>query len=329
MDYTYDAAGFATSRDGVPITWTATGRMSSCGPVEIEWDMLDRLVSLTVGGVTRDFSLYGGRVESDPETGSLGALDLGEVSVPFGSTERSYRHFDFRGNVSFVSNESGEIVNHYRYHPYGVDAVLGSGGNEVTFVGRSEIGPLMLLGARMYDPVVGRFISPDPVFSLLNQYSYTLGNPVWFSDPDGRQSGGNLGGLSGNQVRTILEGVTALLAIAVAHVPVAGPQVAIALAVLILILMIAEALSNSASMHVPLSNPAGGFSGSLAVQPAFSASAAGAAASASAVGATCAPVSLYSVGRPRWIPGLLLLLQVFLGTIILRRRRPRPGGRRC
>jgi hypothetical protein len=26
---------------------------------------------------------------------------------------------------------------------------------------------------------------------------------------------------------------------------------------------------------------------------------------------------------------LLLLLQVFLGTIILRRRRPRPGGRRC
>jgi hypothetical protein len=40
----------------------------------------------------------------------------------------------------------------------------------------------------MYDPLVGRFISPDPVFQLLNQYSYTLGNPIWFWDPDGQMS---------------------------------------------------------------------------------------------------------------------------------------------
>jgi RHS repeat-associated protein len=303
--------------------------MSSYGPVEIEWDMLDRLVSLTVGGATRDFSLYGGRVESDPETGSLGALDLGEVSVPFGSTERLYRHFDFRGNVSFVSNESGEIANHYRYHAYGVAAVLGSGGNEVTFVGRSEIGPFMLLGARMYDPAVGRFLSPDPVFSLLNQYSYTMGNPVWFSDPDGRESGGIFGGLAGDQVGTIMEGVTVLLAIAVGLVPAAGPPVAITLGILILILLIAEALSNTALVGVPAHGPAGVFSGSLAAQPTSSSSAAAAAASAGSVGTTCAPVALSSVGRPWWIPGLVLSLQVLLGMIILRRRRLRFGGKRC
>jgi len=300
--------------------------MSSYGPIEIEWDMLDRLVSLTVGGATRDFSLYGGRVESDPETGSLGALDLGEVSVPFGSTERLYRHFDFRGNVSFVSNESGEVVNHYRYHPYGVDTVLGSGGNQVTFVGRSEIGPLMLLGARMYDPVVGRFLSPDPVFSLLNQYSYTLGNPVWFSDPDGRESGGISGAFAGGQVKTIIEGVAALLAIAVGLVPGAGPAVAIAFGVLILILLIAEAVSNAAPVGVPGQESAGAFSGSLASQPTFSSSAA---ASPGTVAMVCAPVSLSSVGRPCWFPVLVLLLQVFLGMIILRRRRPLPGGKRC
>ncbi len=46
----------------------------------------------------------------------------------------------------------------------------------------------MLLGARIYDPAVGRFLSPDPVLQLINPYTYTLGNPVWFSDPEGTDS---------------------------------------------------------------------------------------------------------------------------------------------
>jgi RHS repeat-associated protein len=291
--------------------------------------MLDRLLFLFVGGVIRDFSLYGGRVESDPETGSLGALDLGEVSLPFGSTQRLYRHLDFRGNVSFVSNASGEVVNHYRYHPYGVDTVLGSGGNEVTFVARSEIGPLMLLGARTYDPLVGRFLSPDPAFSLLNQYGYTLGNPVWFSDPDGRESGGIFGGVSGGDVGAVMEGVAVALAIAVGLVPAAGPQVAVALGVLLLILLIAEALSANAIVNVPPTGLARAFSGSLSTQSTLSSPGMGVAAPAGAVGVTCAPVALSSVGRPRWIPGLILVLQVLLGMIILRQRRPRFGGKRC
>jgi RHS repeat-associated protein len=118
--------------------------------------------------------------------GFLVALDLGEVVLGFGGARR-YRHFDFRGNVSFVSDESGSIVTLYGYSPYGVNVVVGDGSDDTRFVGRGGIGPLMLLGARMYDPLVGRFLSPDPVFSLLNQYAYTLGNPIWFSDSDGRE----------------------------------------------------------------------------------------------------------------------------------------------
>ena len=37
----------------------------------------------------------------------------------------------------------------------------------------------------MYDSHAGIFLSPDSVFSLLNQFSYTFGNPIWFSDRDG------------------------------------------------------------------------------------------------------------------------------------------------
>jgi hypothetical protein len=34
---------------------------------------------------------------------------------------------------------------------------------------------------------VGRFLSPDPILQVVNQYAYALGNPVLFQDPDGRQ----------------------------------------------------------------------------------------------------------------------------------------------
>ena len=50
--------------------------------------------------------------------------------------------------------------------------------------------------ARYYDPVIGRFLSNDPVgfaqggVDYFNRYSYTANNPVNFWDPDGRQISG-------------------------------------------------------------------------------------------------------------------------------------------
>ncbi|MEZ0158415.1 RHS repeat-associated core domain-containing protein, partial [Streptomyces griseorubens] len=46
------------------------------------------------------------------------------------------------------------------------------------------------LGARLYDPVVGRFLSADPVLDLndllqSNGYAYAHNNPVTMSDPTG------------------------------------------------------------------------------------------------------------------------------------------------
>ena len=45
LTYSYDAAGFATSRGGVPITWTAAGRLASYGSATAEWDLSGRLVA--------------------------------------------------------------------------------------------------------------------------------------------------------------------------------------------------------------------------------------------------------------------------------------------
>jgi RHS repeat-associated protein len=128
--------------------------------------------------------LFGGRVQADA-AGRPTAIDLGEVRVEFAGNGQRYRHLDFRGNVKFVSDETGQVRSHYHYDAYGLRQTLGSEDDSVRFVARSQIGELMILGARVYDPAVGRFLSPDPVLQHVNQYAYTLGNPVWFVDPTG------------------------------------------------------------------------------------------------------------------------------------------------
>jgi hypothetical protein len=61
------------------------------------------------------------------------------------------------------------------------------------------------MNARLYDPVVGRFLSPDPyvqapdVLQNFNRYSYCLNNPLVFTDPSGEKwwhwlVGGLIGG---------------------------------------------------------------------------------------------------------------------------------------
>jgi RHS repeat-associated protein len=221
LSYDYDEAGFATSRGGVPITWTATGRLAGLGSDTLVWDLAGRLVELTVAGQTREFVRFGGRIESGITT--LGSLDLGAVSIHPVSGERHYRHEDFRGNVSFVSDDAGAIVTHHRYHPYGVDATWGVDPDGRAFEGHAGFGPLVFMGARMLDPAIGRFLSPDPVFPLINAYAYTLGNPVGFQDRDGRQEGART-----DARRSLVLGVITLAAgLAAAAVIIAGPTVAV------------------------------------------------------------------------------------------------------
>jgi lysozyme len=44
---------------------------------------------------------------------------------------------------------------------------------------------LYSMGARLYDPQLGMFLSPDPLEQYADAYSYTGGNPVNFVDPTG------------------------------------------------------------------------------------------------------------------------------------------------
>ena len=184
--YTWDESGFMRSRDGETMTWDAGGRPAHFGQLEMRWDALGRLISWNSGGEVRQV-LFGGRVSGDEDRNPTG-IDLGEVSIDLTSGDRTYRHIDLRGNVQFVSDENGEISRYYTYSPFGVASAWGEGSDRRTFAQGQEMGEFVWLGNRLYDSEVGRFISPDPEYQMINQFSYTLGNPVHFWDPDGRHA---------------------------------------------------------------------------------------------------------------------------------------------
>ncbi len=74
----------------------------------------------------------------------------------------------------------------------GADTVGGNLQTHTGFLGatRDDASGYVPLGARLYDPVVGRFLSADPVLDLndplqSNGYAYAHNNPVTHSDPTG------------------------------------------------------------------------------------------------------------------------------------------------
>jgi RHS repeat-associated protein len=184
--YAYDAAGFVVERDGKVLSWDAMGRIARLGDDTFVWDSLGRPVAKTVAGAETRY-LFGGTVEADAN-GSPTALDLGEVRLDLVTGDHLYRHLDFRNNVQFVTDEAGEVVQAYTYSAYGVAEAYDTGADDRTFIGGRVLGDLILIGERLYDPAVGRFLSQDPVYQVSNQYSYAEGDPVHYQDPDGRRS---------------------------------------------------------------------------------------------------------------------------------------------
>ena len=88
------------------------------------------------------------------------------------------------------------------YRPYGERLTNdpASSGNDVWYTSRRQDVDtgLVYMGARYYDPVVGRFVSKDPMgfdeknLQSFNRYSYANNNPYKYVDPDGRESMGAL-----------------------------------------------------------------------------------------------------------------------------------------
>ncbi len=124
------------------------------------------------------------------------------VEKTSGVTTEHYLHKDHLGSIQALTNDLGDVVETLSFDAWGnrrnaedwtrAQAPIASG-LERGFTGHEMLDELALvhMNGRVYDPTIGRFLSPDPFVQSpdnsqnLNRYSYVLNNPLSYTDPSG------------------------------------------------------------------------------------------------------------------------------------------------
>ena len=111
---------------------------------------------------------------------------------------------DYLGSITHIRNATGGAVAEYSYDAWGRmrnpenQTPYAAGDDPALFLGRGYTGHehlpwfgLINMNQRLYDPVVGRFLAPDPIApdpensQNFNRYSYALNNPLKYNDLTG------------------------------------------------------------------------------------------------------------------------------------------------
>ncbi|HLP04614.1 MAG TPA: RHS repeat-associated core domain-containing protein [Paludibacter sp.] len=117
-------------------------------------------------------------------------------SNPVATASSYFYHSDHLGSSSLITDQSGDIVQHLEYVPFGETFIderrsQSSWTTPYLFSGkeRDEETGLLYFGARYQDSKYGIWYSVDPLaekYMNVGSYVYCLDNPVRFVDPDGR-----------------------------------------------------------------------------------------------------------------------------------------------
>ncbi|MDU0314110.1 RHS repeat-associated core domain-containing protein [Phycicoccus sp. M110.8] len=212
--YGYDASGDLTSQSG------------AAGAATYTWDDELRLASSTgaAGATSRVYDADGNLLVSrDPAGKTLFADDTTEVRyTTSGGTLHVTHHYTFEGRPVATQTDAGAltflvtdphstatmslsdttntVTASRRFDPFGNarGTAAGTWPDTRGFLNapKDATTGLTHLGARDYDPVLGRFISVDPELDLSdptqwNAYGYANSNPVTLSDPSGRRPEGS------------------------------------------------------------------------------------------------------------------------------------------
>ncbi len=119
------------------------------------------------------------------------------------ATTISYFHHDHLGSVAVITEEAGTVTERLAYDPWGkrrhvngtpdaLDALYGvhTDRGYTMHEHLDEMG-IVHMNGRLYDPLIGRFMSADPYIQFPgnlqshNRYAYVLNNPLAYTDPNG------------------------------------------------------------------------------------------------------------------------------------------------
>jgi len=122
-----------------------------------------------------------------------------------------YTHTDHLGSITEITNQNGVLMQRMAYNAWGVRELLVNNISATYpsfmfdrgYTGHEHLDQFALINmnGRLYDPTLGRMLSPDPIIQdpansqNFNRYSYALNNPMVYTDPSGYYSGS---GSSGN-----------------------------------------------------------------------------------------------------------------------------------
>jgi RHS repeat-associated protein len=221
--YTYDANSRLLTAGSTTYSYDANGNLTAISTGQtFAWDVFNRMTQATGPGGTVAHTYNGDglktrRVGPDGtrnyyydgikpiwETDAAGTMTAQYDRDIFGnllsrreaSGARRYYHFDGLGSTTALTNESGAATPTLLYDAWGNQrAATGSDQGRYRFTGAEldQATGLYHMGARFYDPTIGRWLSEDPVQdtynpAALNFYAYVLNNPINWVDPTGLQT---------------------------------------------------------------------------------------------------------------------------------------------
>ncbi|MFC9692097.1 RHS repeat-associated core domain-containing protein [Kribbella sp. NPDC056951] len=200
-EYSYDRSGNLKQRNGDTFSWDAEGHLEKVVKDSATTSFLydaegNRIIRRDSSGTT----LYLGKTEvlMHPDGTLTGTRYYSHgdklVSVRTGA-KVSWVGTDLQGTPKLTVDATTQQVQRRRTDPYG----NARGPQPTAWPGQKDfVGGtgdpstgLVHLGAREYDPRIGKFVSVDPVPDYqdpqqLNGYSYAQNNPTSFNDADGR-----------------------------------------------------------------------------------------------------------------------------------------------
>src|SRR5690606_34310614 len=121
---------------------------------------------------------------------------MGLLPLKAAAQNVTYIHTDDLASPVLETNAQAQVVRQVDYRAYGME-VMDAPRPGPGYTGHyRDVGTgLVYMQQRYYDPVVGMFLSVDPVTPLdkgdmryFTRYAYAYNNPYGYSDPDGRES---------------------------------------------------------------------------------------------------------------------------------------------
>jgi RHS repeat-associated protein len=226
LTYTYNALDQLTEAGATTYTYDHNGNQLSAGTTTMSYDLANRLSTLDSGSTTTTYAYDGdgGRLqasigsqaadktnylwdivnplpmlalERDGANALLRRYVYGQrlISMTTGGS-KYYYHFDTLGSMRNLTSSGGNTHWTDTYEPYGAIRTETKNNpsaptNLMKFTAEyNDPTGLYHLRARQYDPVQGRFLSPDPVASSnaaasVPLYAYVANRPTVMVDPSG------------------------------------------------------------------------------------------------------------------------------------------------